>query len=222
MDQAVDQYEEAYKIATSDAPEAVAQMNEALGIACLHKSEMENDVYRAPRDRCLLPMRPGSAYAKTDDSEKAVGHFLKYLEQKPDELEVKWLLNLAYMTLGAYPGKVPPQYLISPTVFASAENVGRFVDVAPQAGLDNSSMAGGVIVDDFENNGRLDVVTSSFDSCGPMHLFHNNGDGTFADQAGKAGLADQLGGLNIVQADYNNDGCMDILVLRGAWEIATA
>ena len=32
------------------------------------------------------------------------------------------------------------------------------------------------------------------------------------------GLADQLGGLNLLQADYNNDGCMDILVLRGAWE----
>jgi tetratricopeptide (TPR) repeat protein len=220
MDQAVEQYEEAYQIAVSDAPEAVPQMNEALGIAYLHKSEMENDVYRAPGERCLLPMRPGNAYAKTGDSEKAVGHFLKYLDQKPDELEVKWLLNLAYMTLGTYPGKVPPQYLISPSVFTSAENVGRFVDVAPQAGLDSFSMAGGVIVDDFENNGRLDVVTSSLDSCGPMHFFHNNGDGTFSDQTTKAGLADQLGGLNTLQADYNNDGCMDILVLRGGWEIA--
>jgi len=27
-----------------------------------------------------------------------------------------------------------------------------------------------------------------------------------------------LGGLNVVGADYNNDGCMDILVLRGGWE----
>jgi hypothetical protein len=47
----------------------------------------------------------------------------------------------------------------------------------------------------------------------------NNGDGTFADRTGKAGLSGQLGGLNIIQADYNNDGCMDILVLRGGWEI---
>jgi tetratricopeptide (TPR) repeat protein len=220
MDRAVEQYEEAYQIAVSDAPQAVPQMNEALGIAYLHKSEMENDVYRAPGDRCLLPIPPGNAYAKTGDSEKSVGHLLKYLDQKPDELEVKWLLNLAYMTLGAYPEKVPPQYLISPSVFASAENVGRFVDVAPQAGLNSFSMAGGVIVDDFENKGRFDVVTSSFDSCSPMHFFHNNGDGTFTEQAAKTGLADQLGGLNILQADYNNDGCMDILVLRGAWEIA--
>ncbi len=79
-------------------------------------------------------------------------------------------------------------------------------------------MASGVIVDDFENNGRLDVVTSSFDACEPMHYFHNNGNGTFTDQAARAGLAGQTAvGLNMIQTDYNNDGCMDILVLRGAW-----
>ena len=80
--------------------------------------------------------------------------------------------------------------------------------------------AGGVIVDDFENNGLLDVVVSSQNVCDPLRYFHNNGDGTFEDRSAQAGLADQLGGLNIVQADYNNDGCMDILVLRGGWEYA--
>ncbi len=220
MADAVEQYQAANQIALGDVPTAVLQMNEAVGLAYLHMSEMENDVYRDPGDRCLLPMPPGMAYAKTGDSEKAVEYFSKYLEQKPDELEVKWLLNLAYMTLGEYPEKVPQKYLIQPSVFASSEDVGRFRDVAAQAGLNSFSTAGGVIVDDFENNGRFDVVTSNFDSCAPLHFFHNNGDGTFTEQATKAGLADQLGGLNILQADYNNDGCMDILVLRGAWEVA--
>jgi hypothetical protein len=50
--------------------------------------------------------------------------------------------------------------------------------------------------------------------------FRNNGDGTFTEQAARMGLADQLGGLNIVQTDYNNDGCLDILVMRGGWESA--
>jgi hypothetical protein len=218
MEGAVAQYQEARDIAESRLPTAVVQLNEAVGIAYLHKSEMENDVYRTPGERCLLPMRPGNAYARTADSEKAVDYFLKYLDQKPDELEVKWLLNLAYMTLGAYPEKVPPQYLIPPSAFASPEDLGRFPDVAPQAGLTSFSMAGGVIVDDFENNGRLDVVTSSFNSCEPLHFFHNNGDGTFT-RTPRTGFEDQLGGLNIVQTDFNNDGCLDILVLRGAWEV---
>jgi tetratricopeptide (TPR) repeat protein len=219
MDLAVEQYREAYRVALSDVPAAVPTMEEALGVIYLHKSEMENDVYRVPGKKCIFPMRPGDAYLKTDDSQKAIEYFLKYLERKPEEIEVKWLLNLAYMTVGGYPAQVPAKYLIPPATFESQEDVGRFVDVAAQAGLDSFSMAGGVIVDDFENNGRFDVVTSSFNSCGNIHFFHNNGDGTFTDQVEKAGLADQLGGLNIVQADYNNDGCTDILVLRGGWEV---
>lgn len=230
MAKAIEQYHAAYQIAESDVPSGMLAMEEALGIAHLHKSEMENDVYRAPGERCLLPMRAENAYKKTTDSELAIEHFLKYLDKKPDELEVRWLLNLTYMTLGQYPDKVPSQYLIPPSDFESTENVGRFVDVAVPAGLNSISTAGGVIVDDFEgqgrfdvmtssNKGHFDVVTSSFDSCAPMHFFHNNGDGTFIDKATEAGLADQYGGLNILQADYNNDGCLDILVLRGAWEI---
>src|SRR5581483_7145920 len=218
MDSAVEQYQESYRIASSDVPSAIPQMEEALGIIYLHKSEMENDAYRAPGEKCLLPIRAGSCYQKTSDSQKAIEYFLKYLDKKPEELEVRWLLNLAYMTLGKYPEKVPQQFLIPPSAFESREDVRRFVDVAFEAGLKSFSTAGGVIVDDFENNGLFDVVTSGFESCASLHYFHNNGDGTFTDQTEKAGLSGQFGGLNIIQTDYNNDGCIDILVLRGGWE----
>ncbi|HZZ40083.1 MAG TPA: CRTAC1 family protein, partial [Acidobacteriaceae bacterium] len=137
---------------------------------------------------------------------------------RPDVVQVRWLLNLACLTLGEYPEGVPPADRILPSVFASEEPIARLTDVAPAAGLDFASMAGGVAVDDFENNGLLDIVVSSYDVCQPLRYFHNNGDGTFTDRTAQAGLSDQLGGLNIVQADYNNDGCMDLLVLRGAWE----
>ena len=178
-----------------------------------------NDAHRAPGEICVFPLLPGQSYAKTEDSKRAIEHFLKFLKQKPDDLEVRWLLNLAYMTVGGYPDKVPPAYLIPPAAFASTEDVGRFRDVAPQAGLNVVATAGGVIVDDFAGNGRFDVVTSNFDSCGPMHYFRNNGDGTFTERTSAAGLDGQLGGLNMIQTDYNNDGCKDILVLRGGWEL---
>lgn len=216
---AVERYNAAYKFAEEHVPQARSLMNEALGIAHLHKSEMDNDVYRHPGERCLLPMLPANKYLKTKDSKAAAQYFLKYLDENPDDLEVQWLLNLTYMTLGEYPAKVPGRYLIPPSVFDSGESVGRFRDVAPEAGLDDFSTAGGVIVDDFENSGRFDIVKSAFDSCEPLRFYHNNGDGTFTDEAAKVGLSDQLGGLNIVQTDYNNDGCLDILVMRGGWEI---
>jgi tetratricopeptide (TPR) repeat protein len=218
MDQAVEEWQSAYQIAASQLAAAMPDLEEALGIAYLHKSEMDNDVYRHPGDRCIFPPRSNQSYAKPAASQKAIEYLLKYLQRKPDALDVKWLLNLAYMTLGKYPAGVPEQYLIPPSLFESTEDVGRFVDVAPEAGINLYSMSGGLIVDDFENNGLFDIVTSDFGQCAPMHYFHNNGDGTFSDHTAQAGLSDQLGGLNMIQTDYNNDGCLDILVLRGAWE----
>src|SRR6185369_15838421 len=218
MDKAIEQWQAAYQIATDAVPAAIPKFLEALGIAYLHKSEIENDGYRNPGDRCIFPPRDSFKYADTADSQKATQYFLKYLELKPDDQEVKWLANMAYLTVGGYPASVPAKYLIPADVFASKEEVGRFVDVAPLLGMNTFSMAGGIIVDDFENNGQLDVVTSSVGVCEPMRYFHNNGDGTFTDQSEKSGLGAQLGGLNLIQADYNNDGCLDILVLRGGWE----
>jgi hypothetical protein len=50
-----------------------------------------------------------------------------------------------------------------------------------------------------------------------MHLFHNNGDGTFSDRTAQAGLTGETGGLNLIATDYDNDGHIDLLVLRGGW-----
>ena len=218
MDKAVAQWESAYQIAINQLPGAMPELEEVLGIAYLHKSEMENGVYLHPDAQCIFPPRAAASYAKPGDSQKSVEYFSKYLERKPDALDVRWLLNLAYMTLGQYPDGVPQKYLIPPSAFASRENVGRFVDVAAATGINATGESGGIIVDDFDNDGLLDVVVSDYDQCGMMRFFHNNGDGTFSDRTVQAGLAGQFGGFNMIQADYNNDGCLDILVLRGAWE----
>ena len=218
MDEAIEQYEEAYHIASEKVPRAVPLMEFTLGIAHLHRSDMVNEAFSGPGEKCLFPMRPGNAYKKTEDAQKAIQYFSKCLEYRPESLDSRWFMNLAYASLGKYPDGVPDKYRIPLSAFESKESVARFVDVAASVGVDTFSMAGGVIVDDFENNGRLDILTSSMDMCQPLRYFHNNGDGTFTDRAREAGLAKQLGGLNIIQTDYNNDGCTDFLVLRGGWE----
>src|SRR2546422_9043506 len=103
---------------------------------------MENAVFSAHAGRCLFPMRPDLQYRKTSNAERAAQHFLRYLEQKPDDLEVKWLLNIACMNTGRYPSRVPKQHLIAPTVLESKEDIGRFADVAHAAGLKIFEMAG--------------------------------------------------------------------------------
>jgi len=221
MEKSILEWKIAYQLASSDYPGYVPNLEESLGASYLHLAEMKNGIYHKPGDLDIFPpQQPHASYERKDESKLAIEYFQKYLDQKPGDLEVRWLLNLAYMTLGEYPSSVPATYLIPEKDFHSKENIGRFVDVAPAAGLDVFRGAGGVIVDDFDNDGLLDVVVSSLDVCDPIRFFHNNGDGTFSDRTEQAGLIDQLGGLNIMQADYNNDGCMDILVLRGGWEFA--
>src|SRR2546423_6151604 len=165
LDLAIPHYEQAYQLARASVSTAVPQIEEMLGVTYLHHAGIDNDAYRAPGELCLIPPRPGVSYAKTADAERAIHHFVSYLQQKPADLEVRWLLNLAHMAAGTYPGGVPSSFLIPPARFASAEDVGRFTDVAPQAGLDVFSTAGGVIVDDLGGSGRFDVVTSNFYSC---------------------------------------------------------
>jgi tetratricopeptide (TPR) repeat protein len=219
MDPAIAEFEAALRTASAGAPKLAPEVEEMLGVAYLHRAGAVNDVYLHPGERCLFPIRPEFSYPKGADSQKAIQHFLASLRLRPGDLETRWLLNVAYMTVGKYPAAVPKEHLLAPSHFASAEDIGRFTDVAPRVGLDGIAFeVGGLIVDDFDNDGLFDIVTSNWNFCEPMHFFHNNGDGTFTDRSAQAGLSSQVGGANILQADYNNDGCLDILVLRGGWE----
>jgi hypothetical protein len=221
MDKAIVEWNKSYQIALASLPDSVAFVEEALGVTHLHLAEMENGVYRNPGALGIFPpLRPGLHFEKQANSKLAIQYFTKCLEKEPGNIEVKWLLNLAYFTLGGYPSQVPAKYLVPMSGFESKQSVGLFKDVARAAGLDVFTGAGGVVVEDFDGDGLLDVVTSSMDMCEPLHFFHNNGDGAFSDRTAQAGLSGQLGGLNLIQGDYNNDGCMDLLVLRGGWEAA--
>ncbi len=219
MARAVEHYGKAYELAQA-VPAVLPQVEEMLGVAHLHKSGMDSGVFRQPTDLCLLPPPAGRAYARTADAERASALFARYLERRPESLEVRWLLNLSHMVLGTYPDGVPAAQRIAPETFASAVDVGRFKDVAAPAGLNVFASAGGVVVDDLFNTGRFDVMTSNFYSCGPVRYFGNSGDGTFAERTPAVGIRGQVGGLNLAQADYDNDGCTDVLVMRGGWEVA--
>ena len=66
------------------------------------------------------------------------------------------------MTLGEYPEKVNPKHLISLDRFTQSEfNIGKFRDVGHLAGVNRFNQAGGAIMDDFDNDGLLDIVLTS-------------------------------------------------------------
>jgi hypothetical protein len=83
--------------------------------------------------------------------------------------------------------------------------------------LNRLNQAGGAIMEDFNNDGWLDIAVTSFDPTQVMGFYINDRNGKFLDKTREAGVANQLGGLNCVQTDYNNDGWKDIFIVRGAW-----
>src|SRR5690606_9024221 len=139
------------------------------------------------------------------------------LEEFPEDLEVRYLLNIAYQTLGEYPAKVPKEYVIDPAWFTSEIEIPRFRDVAADLGVNTLSLAGGAVVDDFTNDGWLDIVVSSWGAHEGMNFYVNNGVGTFTDRAEEYGLSQHVGILNFSQTDIDNDGWLDLLLMRGAW-----
>jgi len=93
---------------------------------------------------------------------------------------------------------------------------GTFIDVAPEAGLDDPtwSMAAGAI--DYDNDGDEDLYLLNY---GPNIFYRNNGDGTFTDITDKTGLEgpDMLNGflkwsIGVSFLDYNHDNLLDAMV----------
>lgn len=189
-----------------------------LGIAYLRLGERTNCIYNHSGASCIFPIQGDGIHLNKTGSSKAIEIYEQLLKINSNELDSRWLLNIAYMTLGKYPDGVPKDFLLPGLNADTSSLIKPFTDMAVNIGLNTTNFAGGNIVDDFNNDGYLDIVTSGWDLNAHMHYCKNNGDGTFTDMSEVSGLKHFTGGLNIIQTDYNNDGLKDIFVLRGAWK----
>ncbi|MFN0054371.1 MAG: FG-GAP-like repeat-containing protein [Planctomycetales bacterium] len=188
------------------------------GVTALRRGETENCIQCRGESSCIFPIDSRAVHQYPKGSQLAIRHFREYLQRFPDDLEVRWLLNVAHMTLGEYPHALTADELLELEQFTRpTAEVAPWRDVGHLVRVNRYNQAGGAILEDFDNDGLLDIVTTSMDPREHMAYFRNAGDGTFADQTREAGLEAQLGGLYCVQTDYNNDGFMDIFVPRGAW-----
>jgi hypothetical protein len=204
------------KIPGGDIDQRLSIMKD-LGISYLRLGERMNCIRNHNAESCIFPISKEGVHLDKTGSEKAIEIYQKILIDNPGDLESKWLLNIAYMTIGSYPEQVPPRFLLKIKNDDSMHLVKPFTDVAMNAGLNYKSQAGGNIVDDFNNDGYPDIVLSSWSLSEPMRYYRNNGNGTFTDISDSSGLGYLTGGLNMMQTDYNNDGLKDIFVLRGGW-----
>ena len=193
------------------------KMETLLSIARLRKGEQDNCIRLHNGESCILPLQGAGIYTVTESTEAAIHDYLAILNEYPNDLKSIWLLNIAYMALGWYPDSVPSSYLINPVAFESEYEIERFENIGSSLLIASSGLAGGCCVEDFDNDGFQDIIVSSMDIGDPLRYYRNTGDGSFEEITISAGLMNQLGGLNIIHADFDNDGYADVFVLRGGW-----
>jgi len=165
---------------------------------------------------CILPLAPEGMHRLRTGSENAIRDIETILELKQDPNFI-YLLNLAYMTLGGYPDEVPEAYRVPLVMDESKTGIKPFVNIGSQLGVDDYKLSGGVIIEDFDNDGDIDILSSSWNLRDNLAYYENQGNGSYAEKHTEAGLKGITGGLNMIQGDYDNDGYIDMLVLRGAW-----
>lgn len=187
------------------------------GLVFLRYGEVENCIGMHNSESCIWPLSQAAQSQKKDGPTLAVDAYTSCLKYQPNNLSAMWLMNIAYMQLGQYPDKVPSQWLVPPAALKSDYEVPRFTNVAIDLGVDNPNMCGGVILDDFNKDGLVDIFTCGWGLKERCFLLLNKGDGTFDDVSEKAGISAYPGGLMIQQTDYNNDGNLDVWISRGAW-----
>lgn len=96
------------------------------------------------------------------------------------------------------------------TPYLFRNDYGKFVNIAPQAGILHPGKDVAATFADFDNDGYLDIfVTNTVAN----RLFHNVEEGKFKDIAPAAGLADWPGGSGALFADLDLEGDLDLYML---------
>jgi tetratricopeptide (TPR) repeat protein len=218
-EQAVVEFEKLLKMTENAGyqPDFAYQIKKLLALAYMRIGETSNCIQRYNPDACIIPLKGEGIYSIQEGSRSAIKIYESMLQENPDDYESLWMLNFAYMTLGEYPDGVPEKWRIPEASFQSDAPFPQFPNIADKVGVATVALSGGACVEDFNNDGLLDIIASSWGPNDPLRYFVNNGDGGFTEKSAEAGLTGLTGGLNTNHVDYNNDGFMDILVLRGAW-----
>ncbi len=168
-------------------------------------------------ERCIFPISRAAFIRATDTARRRFLHEIAL--SLPHDLALPSLLNVAFLSLGMYPGWTCRHVYLIPA--CRARRAPPFTAIAHESG---SRCARG-----HRRSSRISTTTVASTSlcqrralCDPLRLYHYAGSSRFEDISERAGVLDQLGGINLSHADFDNDGWLDIFVHRGSWDPRSA
>ena len=188
-----------------------------LALCHLRDGEKKNCEDNHNEFSCIMPLNDKAIHIDKNGSSMAIGYYKKSLSRFPNNYKARWLLNIAYMTIGEYPDNVPTKYLIDFKKHPQFNGLPYFNNIGTELGVDMYSYYGGSITEDFNNDGFQDIFTTSTDLETNVTYYLSDGNGGFENKTIEAGLKGITGGSHCNQADYNNDGYTDIYIVRGGW-----
>ena len=166
---------------------------------------------------CVFPIIDENYLFSTDNIREANDIWGNLLSKQPWDYRSKWMFNLSSHLIGKDTERRLRNVFDGKQVDGTAHLNIETSNLSKKLNLNCEGLAGGVIIEDFDKNGLPDVFRTSWYFNHNCQLFLQTEKGRFVEQTTEFGLQGEVGGLNCVSTDYNNDGYLDIFVLRGGW-----
>jgi hypothetical protein len=185
----------------------------ALAGAHMRRAETRNCVGHHTADSCIYPIQGEGVHVDPEPARRALELYTLLASRDPDDVGARWLAGIAASTLGeTSPLAASPRHGLAPFP--------RLRDTALEAGIFDPKRArsgGGTLLEDFDGDGRLDLFFGGYLPDDQVLYYRGRGDGAFVDRTKPAGLMGELGAFRLNQADVDNDGDLDVLLVRGGW-----
>lgn len=188
---------------------------ELLALCYLRLGEQQNCQANHNAYSCILPLSVEGQHKVKEGSQKAIELYELLYKKFPSD-NYLWLYNLAHMTLGTYPQDVKKEMLLNFPIEDEQKNFMKFEEVGLAVNAAINGLSGGVALEDFDNDGDIDIFCTSYGMQDQARVLMYT-DGKFEDRTDRANIDGIVSGLNCVHADFDNDGDVDVFILRGGW-----